>query len=205
MSSNPSPGALRLRAGSVIVFEGIDKAGKSTQLERMKRAIDPVSTTFAHMPSGFSDFTAGVYALLEDKRTAPTAPLAQQLTHLACHSESMTTLVDKATHGALVLDRWWWSTLAYGWYFKGEDTLGIDERTFRALIETVWAPIHADVVFLFLHAYAADSNNADAITRGYLTIAEHSPVAVVVVPPMTEDETHTFVMAKLQRYGLSDV
>lgn len=205
MSSNPSPRALRLRAGSIIVFEGIDKAGKSTQLERMKRAADPVSTTFVHMPSGFSDFTAGVYALLEDKRTAPTAPLAQQLAHLACHNESMTTLVDKATHGALVLDRWWWSTLAYGWYFRGGTALGIDERTFRALIEAVWAPIHADVVFLFLQAYEADSNNADAITRGYQTIADHSPVAVVVVPPMAEDETHTFVAAQLRRLGLCEI
>lgn len=61
MSPNLSPSHLTLTAGSVVVFEGLDKAGKSTQLDRMKQAIDPASTTFVHMPSGFSGFTTGVY------------------------------------------------------------------------------------------------------------------------------------------------
>lgn len=194
---------LGLAAGSVIVFEGLDKAGKSTQLERMKRAIDPSGTTFAHMPSGFSGFTAGIYAVLENQDTAPVGSLSRQLAHLACHSESMPRLVEKARSGALILDRWWWSTLAYGWYGRGEADLGIDERTFRTLIEAIWAPICADLTFLFLHAYEADLNNADGVAAGYETIADLSPATVVRVPAMTEDATHEFLMAEIKRRGLA--
>lgn len=201
--SSPSTSALTLTAGSVIVFEGLDKAGKSTQLERMKQAIDPAGTTFAHMPSGFSGFTAAVYAVLENKDTTPSLPLARQLAHLACHSESMPTLVEKARSGALVLDRWWWSTLAYGWYGRGESAFGIQELTFRALIEEIWAPIRADVIFLFLHAYESDRNNVDGVAGGYQTVADQSPATVVRVPAMAEDDTHEFLTAELKRLGLA--
>ena len=205
MSSNPPPSpstVLTLTSGSVIVFEGLDKAGKSTQLDRMKQAIDHTGTTFAHMPSGFGGFTAGVYAVLENKDTTPSHALARQLAHLACHSESMPALVEKARHGALVLDRWWWSTLAYGWYGKGETDLGIDEPTFRNLIEAIWSPIRADLVFLFLHAYEADSNNVDGVAEGYQQIADQSPATVVRVPAMEEDDTHGFLVAELNRLGV---
>lgn len=182
MSSYLSSRQLALAPGSVVVFEGLDKAGKSTQLDRMKQVIDPAHTTFAHMPSGFTEFTAAIYAVLEDGSTTPTDPLARQLTHLACHRESMHTLVEKSRSEALVLDRWWWSTLAYGWYGRGDRDLGIDEHTFRDLIEAIWAPIQADAVFLFLHTYEADSNNVDGVALGYQTIADQSPSNIVRSP-----------------------
>lgn len=203
MFPNPPSSALTLTAGSVIVFEGLDKAGKSTQLERIRKAVDPAGTTFAHMPSGLSGFTAAVYAVLENKDTTPTHPLARQLAHLTCHSESMPTLVEKARSGALVLDRWWWSTLAYGWYGRGESVFGIQELTFRSLIEEIWAPIRADVIFLFLHTYESDRNNVDGVAGGYQTVADKSPATVVRVPAMAEDDTHEFLTAELKRLGLA--
>lgn len=154
------------------------------------------------MPSGFSDFTGGVYALLEDQDTRPTDPLARQLAHLACHSESMPTLATKAKSGALVLDRWWWSTLAYGWYGRGKVDLGIDERTFRTLTESIWAPLSADVVFLFLHTYEADSNNVDGVSMGYQALADQSPTTVIHVPALGEEETHELLVGELRRLGL---
>lgn len=197
-----TPAILTLKPGTIVVFEGLDKAGKSTQLGRIKKSLDPASTTYAHMPSAFSEFTAGLYALLEDKTTAPSGQLARQLAHLACHSEAMPALVETASRGALVLDRWWWSTLAYGWYGRGESDLGLDENTFRALIDAIWAPINADVVFLFLHAFAQDDNNVDGVARGYQTIGEQSPATVVQVPAMSEDATHGFLLEELKRLDL---
>lgn len=193
--------SLTLKAGSVVVFEGLDKAGKSTQLARMKEVINAAGTTFVHMPSGFSDFTARLYRVLED--APPRSPLARQLSHLACHSEAMPTLVATTSGGALVLDRWWWSTLAYGWYGRGETDLSIDEHTFRNLVDSIWTPIRADVVFLFLHAYAADGNNVDGVAEGYDKIADQSPITVVRVPIMAEDETHEFLVAELKRLGIA--
>lgn len=167
----------------------------------MKKVINAGDATFVHMPSAFSDFTARLYRVLED--APPTSPLARQLSHLACHSEAMPSLVETTSGGALVLDRWWWSTLAYGWYGRGETDLGIDEHTFRSLIDSIWTPILADVVFLFLHAYAADSNNVDGVAEGYDKIADQSAMTVVRVPVMAEDETHEFLVAELKRLGIA--
>lgn len=76
-------------------------------------------------------------------------------------------------------------------------------HTFRTLIDSIWAPIRADVVFLFLHAYAADSNNVDGVAEGYNKTADQSPMTVVRVPIMAEDETHEFLVAKLTRLGIA--
>lgn len=58
------------------------------------------------------------------------------------------------------------------------------------------------MVFLFLHAYAQDDNNVDGVATGYRTIAEQSAAPVVEVPAMSEDATHEFLIAELQRLDL---
>lgn len=191
---------LALRSGSVVVFEGLDQAGKSTQLDMLRASIDPSSTVFAHMPSGFSEFTRRVYRLLETK--PPTSAAARQLAHLACHRESIADLDSSRERGALVLDRWWWSTLAYGLYAKS-GSLGIREETFRTLIDQVWQGFQADVIFLFLTAHADDENNAPGVKEGYEAIsADCDPDRVVLVPSLSVQRTHEFVVAELQRRGL---
>lgn len=193
-------GSVALRPGAVVVFEGIDKAGKSTQLDLLRDAVDPASTAFVHMPSGLADFTRRLYRVLETK--APASALARQLAHLSCHSESIDDLIAAAERGALVLDRWWWSTLAYGLY-ANPDSLGIAEETFRTLIDQVWHRIEADVVFLFLTAHAPDENNVPGVKEGYEAIAVASDRdRVVLVPAMSEEETHDFVISELGRRGL---
>jgi hypothetical protein len=39
-----------IRPGISIVFEGLDRTGKSTQLDMLRDALDPTSVVFAHMP-----------------------------------------------------------------------------------------------------------------------------------------------------------
>jgi NTP pyrophosphatase (non-canonical NTP hydrolase) len=190
---------LTLRTGTVVVFEGLDRAGKSTQRELLESVVDPGSTTFAHMPSGFADFTRRLYRLLEAK--PPAEPLARQLAHLACHSESIEELIRSTRRGALVLDRWWWSTLAYGWYATGPD-LGLSEETFRALIDEVWGGVKADLVFLFLDAHLSDVNNAEGVREGYEAMAAADPDHVVIVPAMSVSDTHDFILTQLRQRGL---
>jgi len=102
--------SLRLHPGTTIVFEGLDRTGKSTQLKKLSGDLDSGSVVFAHMPSGFTPFTHKIYGVLESKRRKPTSGLAQQLAHLSCHAESISSLVEAARSKALVLNRWWWST-----------------------------------------------------------------------------------------------
>jgi hypothetical protein len=114
----------------------------------------------------------------------------------------MRSLLTVISDRALVLDRWWWSTIAYGWYRHGEAELAVGEQTFRSLVDEIWNPIQADVVFLFLNAFVDDANNTDAVVAGYEAIATDAQSPIVVVPSMPESETHEFVMLELLRLGL---
>ncbi|MHB1289824.1 hypothetical protein [Georgenia sp.] len=91
-----SEGTLAIQPGTVVVFEGLDRTGKSTQLSRLRAALVRESAVFAHMPRGFGRFTERVYAALEGETLdeKPSSGLAQQLAHLACHAESIRRLTE---------------------------------------------------------------------------------------------------------------
>src|SRR5258708_36870334 len=105
---------VRLRPGTLIVLEGLDRTGKSPQADALKalRWAEP-APVFAHMPSGLTALTGEIYRLTE--HTPITSPLARQLLHLACHAENIDTLARARQTSGVVLDRGWWSTVAYGW------------------------------------------------------------------------------------------
>ncbi len=193
---------ITLSRGTLIVMEGLDKAGKSTQIDRLRAVLDPSGTTFAHMPSGFTRFSAGVYSLLEDRGQRPASGLAQQLAHLACHADSMPRLVDSTRDGALVLDRWWWSTLSYGWYSGALDDTAFTYPQFEALVKNVWAPIIPSLVFVFRTPHELDSNNNDRIAYGYTRLLEqHSDVATAI-PDLNPDQTTELILSELAARGL---
>lgn len=191
---------VKLTPGSVVVFEGLDRAGKSTQLERLSRlSWRSPAPTFAHMPSGLTALTSRIYALTEAERIS--SPLARQLLHLACHAENMPELVAARDRGGLVLDRWWWSTMAYGWYASGA-ALGIALETFQDMIEGVWSDLSADVVFLFATPFEADALNEESVLRGYQALAEADSEHVVTVPAMDPTATADFILSELSGRGL---
>jgi dTMP kinase len=194
---------LTLDPGTVIVLEGLDKAGKSTQRDRLQAIIDPESVVCAHMPSGVSPFSSMVYGLLESEDTRPTSGLSKQLAHLACHAENVPRLVELASAKALVLDRWWWSTVAYGWYTGELPAAGLGEATFQDLVRTIWSPIEPSVVFAFTTAFAPDDNNIDGVERGYLELAEEAGSRAILVPELNEDDVTRFLTDALIDRGLA--
>ena len=193
-----------LRPGTVVVLEGLDCAGKSTQIERLKKSIASGSAMFAHVPSGLTDFSRSIYQVLETKSLEPRSGLAKQLAHLACHAENMPALTEAVTHGGLVLDRCWWSTLVYGWYAGSVSESGMSEEDFRSLISTVWAPLRPDVVFVFLDSRQEydDDNNGPAVVEGYRALAGQYPGYAVIVPDGSIEETERLILAELSRRGL---
>jgi len=186
------------------VFEGLDGTGKSTQLRMLRSVVDEGSVVFAHMPTGFVPFTRRVSCALEVDGEKPSSGLAQQLAHLACHAESMEHLVDAVEAGALVLDRWWWSTFAYGWYGGSVEQSGLSEESFRDLVQTIWHPIAPSLVFVLLEPHQLDSSNTDGVEAGYYTLIQQNPDLAVVVPNDTPARTHDFVIETLSRRGLTD-
>lgn len=196
---------LTIQRGAVIVFEGLDQAGKSTQLNRLRGSVDAGSTVIAHMPSGFTTFTQRVYRALEGETAddKPMSGLAQQLAHLACHAESMPDLKRAAAKRSLILDRWWWSTLAYGWYGGSVKKSGLPESSFKELIDTIWSPITPSIVFVFLEPHHLDRNNAPGVHDGYRALLEEHAECAVVVPIANEEATHSFVTETLLERGLA--
>lgn len=198
-----SPSEIKLALGSVIVFEGLDKAGKSTQLELLRARVSADTTLFTHMPSGLTEFSRRLYSLLE--ANPPESGLARQLTHLASHSENISTLIEAASAHSLVLDRWWWSTMAYGWYSGDVPERRLSESAFRDLIDCIWAPVTASIVFLFLTPREADPNNVDGVADGYRTLAAHHTGNVAHVPSHSPEETHDFIVQALREADLATV
>lgn len=195
------PSHINLARGSVIVFEGLDKAGKSTQLELLRARVSSETTLFTHMPSGLTDFSRQLYSLLE--ANPPESGLARQLTHLASHSENISEIIDAAGAGSLVLDRWWWSTMAYGWYGGHVADTGLSKSAFRELIDCIWAPVTASIVFLFLTPREEDANNVDGVADGYRTLAACHTGNVAHVPALTPEETHEFIVEALREADLA--
>ena len=197
-----SPHRLHLVPGTVVVLEGLDRCGKSTQLERLKLTIANDTAVFAHMPSGLTDFSRSLYQVLEARDRMPMSGLAKQLAHLACHAENIPALGDALKDRSVVLDRCWWSTLVYGWYTGSVPASGLSQDAFRQLVATVWAPITPTVVFLFLHPLEDDDNNDPAVTQGYLELAEAHACHTVLVPRGSIQDTEHFIRAELSRRGI---
>lgn len=194
-------GGLRLRPGALVVLEGLDRTGKSTQMNALKDLpwSDP-KPTFTHMPSGMTRLTESIYTLTE--REPISSPLARQLLHLACHAENSVALAESRGRGGLVLDRWWWSTVAYGWHAGHLADAGVDEAAFFGMIDAVWSRQQADVVFLFHTPYARDDLNRDEVREGYARLAATYPDLVVEIPAALPVETTDFLTAQLRERGL---
>lgn len=189
--------SLHLLPGSLIVFEGLDRSGKSTQVKRLS-ALDWTvpGPRFTHMPSGMADLTRDIYSLTENRQIS--SPLARQLLHVACHAENIGPIADARVRHGLFLDRWWWSTVAYGWYGAGLARSGLSESAFFGLIESVWSGQQADVIFLFMTPHENDSLNRDEVRSGYAALASEHNAITVTVPPVGPGETTDFILASLR-------
>lgn len=191
---------LYFQPGSLVVFEGLDRSGKSTQIKRLSM-LDWVTPKpkFTHMPSGMKALTESIYSLTEHENIA--SPLTRQLLHLACHAENIVSIADARTQHGLFLDRWWWSTVAYGW-FAGHLSANMSKSAFFGVIESIWSSQPADVLFLFMTPFERDELNRDEVRRGYLTLAEEHALTTVAVPPGDPEEITTFILANLRDRGL---
>lgn len=192
---------MQMKPGALIVFEGLDKTGKTTQRDLLvERNWDEPAPAVFHMPSGQGgEWPADVYAMLEASRVRD--PLARQLLHLACHAEVIPEIQRALGSRAVILDRWWWSTLAYG--LDGD---GLGERigagAFEQSVRMVWDRVSADLVFLFLQPHEDDVANRAGVGGGYRQIAARDPSAVVEVSAADPDGTHAQIIDALAARGL---
>ncbi len=191
---------MRLRPGTLVVLEGLDKTGKTTQRDALEAAgWDEPAPLVTHMPSGLTDLTKAIYKATEQQKI--TSGLARQLLHLACHAENLPALAEARRARGVILDRWWWSTVAYGWF--GGPRGQLNEDAFFGTIDMVWGGLDADVVFLFLDTYEEDSHNVSAVADGYRSLAAAHPNIAVQVPGGSPESITTFILDELKRRDLT--
>lgn len=203
-----------LKPRSLIVFEGLDATGKSTQLQTIKDlAMMPGAgifgddvPLFTHQPSGANSVGEAVYRITEDGNIE--SPLARQFLHLASHAEHYTLdiIPHLAGGGSVFMDRCWWSTVAYGW--PGVKALVPELRwwQFRDIARLPALGHMPDVVFLFTRPHQHDRHNTPAVEAEYerLFNTENETSVVVRVPVGTVDSTTEFIMESLYALGYAD-
>ncbi len=186
------------RAGAFLVLEGLDATGKSTQLHRLGERLSGVLTT--HQPSGATAVGQTVYELAENATIQ--SPLARQLLHLASHAEHYRTEIRPALlGGAVLMDRCWWSTVAYGWYGTDLGTI-VDLETFLKVAQLPAEGLMPDMVFVFLDPWRADPHNMPSVRDGYESLLERYADRAVRVPPVDASATTTFILDVLEERGL---
>lgn len=146
----------------LIVLEGIDGCGKSTQVERIAARLSELG----HAPlrlrePGGTRLGEQVRALLLDKATeaCPTAELFGYLTARAqlCHAVIRPAL---ARGEVVLLDRFWYSTMAYQAY-----GLGLDPALVRSAIALAVDGVRADLA-AWLSVAPAEALRRRAAARG---------------------------------------
>jgi dTMP kinase len=143
----------------LIVFEGIDGCGKTTQMDRLEARLQAAGRRCRRLREpGGTVLGERQRALLLDPATqaCPAAELFGYLQARAqlCHEVIVPAL---AAGEIVLLDRFWYSTIAYQCH-----GLGVDESAVRAALKLAVGPVKADSVLWFAvdPAVAADRRAA---------------------------------------------
>jgi dTMP kinase len=134
------------RRGFFISFEGIDGAGKSTQIRRLVERLrlsgrDVVET----VEPGASRIARQIRQVLLDPANAEMSPVAEMLLYFAARAQNASELIRPAlARGAIVVsDRFTDSTIAYQGYARG-----LGEALVRELHEIACPGLTPDLTIL---------------------------------------------------------
>jgi thymidylate kinase len=207
---------LQLAPGKLIVFEGLDDTGKSTQIERFEAACyrpteaeyplyDPIPM-FTHQPSGATGVGPDIYSLTEGIDWSKGSPLTRQLLHLSAHSEHYHhDIIPALKTRSVIMDRCWWSTFAYG--YRGEIAEAMSPGEWLKIIQLPARGIKPDLVFLFTHRYGEKASSrrtsSDRITfENYMELADRYADRVCIVPDHNAGEVTAYISGQLYSRGL---
>ncbi len=146
----------------LIVLDGIDGCGKSTQIERLaarlnERGLPPLRL---REPGG-TVLGEHLRTLLLDKGTE-ACPTAELFGYLAARAQLCHTVIAPAllTKRVILLDRFWYATMAYQAYGLGLDPVGV-----RAAIDVAVGSVRADLA-VWLRLEPAEAVRRRAAARG---------------------------------------
>jgi dTMP kinase len=209
---------MKFAQGRLVVFEGLDDTGKTTQLDRFEEACyhpqggdaiyDP-KPLFTRQPADAPGIGPEIYELTERVDWSTASPLTRQLLHLAAHSEHYEHKVLPAIEdGSVIMDRCWWSTMAYG--YRGSVSDDISWEDFMRLTQLPARHCMPDLVFLFTHRHGRKASSkhtgADKITRrNYFRLMEEFTDTTVLVPDVGAGEVTAFIAGVLNERGITEI
>jgi dTMP kinase len=197
--------------GKLITFEGVEGAGKTTQLERAaaflgEKGVDVVT---AREPGGTA-VGEQVRQILLSRENASMAPLAELLLYLAARAQLVAEVVAPALAAGryVLLDRYVHSTLAYQGYGLGVDLAGASpaenlvrlRELCRAAVGDAWPDlvvvldVKVEAGFARLAGEAPDRIEARDVAfhrrvrEGFLALAAEEPERVAVVDAAPREE-----------------
>lgn len=211
---------ITLKPSSLIVLEGLDATGKTTQLERLDFASSGMDGVrlfgdnppmFTRQPGGFDALGAEIYKITEEMEI--NSPWCRQFLHLASHANHYENHIIPALDSgqSVIMDRCWWSTVAYG-YFGGElnEQMTVWEYIGMAMVPAQGRMPH--VVFCFMDPHQDDRHNTPAVRVGYEWLVDTHHLGamshlnntnVISVPKMTVDDTTKFIFEVLVELDLA--
>jgi dTMP kinase len=146
----------------LIVFEGVDGCGKSTQARLLAARLRAAGAETIELrePGGTALGEELRRILLDPATTA--APAAELFCYLAARAQLCHAVLGPllARGGWAVLDRFWYSTIAYQCH-----GLGVDEPQVRAALGLAVGPVRASAAF-WLDLPVAEGARRRAVARG---------------------------------------
>jgi dTMP kinase len=209
--------------GKLITFEGVEGAGKTTQLERAAAYLrrEGVDVVTAREPGGTA-VGEQIRGVLLSRENAAMAPLAELFLYLAARAQLVAEVVEPALAAGkfVLLDRYVHSTLAYQGYGLGVDlggaTLEENVARLRELCRAAVGDAWPDLVIIlelapedgFARVAGEAPDRVEArdlefhrrVREGFLALAgEEAEATAVVDAGGTEEEVFSAVRTALAK------
>lgn len=166
--------------GELFVFEGPDGVGKTTLAQRFTALLQErdVAATYLSFP-GRAPNTLGyhIYQLHHNPSQFAIENLSAtslQVLHIACHIDAIDRIILPALRRGetIVLDRFWWSTVAYGRF------AGVPDHSLEAMVHLEiehWGSVKPNAAFLVRRPSPLRPENLEQwskVSEAYLEILE---------------------------------
>jgi thymidylate kinase len=154
--------------GQLLIFEGPDGTGKTTLSLMLVEWLTSQGHHARYVSSpgriegSLGELVYNLHHSPERYGLRGLTPAAKQLLHVAAHIDTMhTTIIPALESGEIVvMDRFWWSTVAYG------KVSGMDPESLRLMIDLElhhWSPHRPTAIFLLVRSTPARMEHSSAV------------------------------------------